>query len=150
MTMTQPNVVGPSAAAMIQPNAIAPSNAPATEKEACGTEAGSDAAVAEGAPDEKGSPAPTTPPSWEKMMEMLKRVSCFTNAETPSSKMLDLFPLTKRISVNMSGDPPTFVLARLPFGTLEFVVSCIQHLQEWTVPETAEVVIHFVLSFFFF
>ena len=113
-TMTKPNVAGLSAAAMIQPNAIARSNAPATEKKACGTEAGSDVAVTEGAPDEKGSLAPTAPPSWEEMMEMLKRVSCFTNAETPSMKMLDLFPLTKRIFVNMSGDPPTFVLARHP------------------------------------
>ena len=61
-------------------------------------------------------------------MEMLKGVSCFTDAETPSTKMSDFFPLTKRVSVNMSGDPSTFVKARLPFGTLESVVSCIQHL----------------------
>ena len=50
-------------------------------------------------------------------MEMLKGVLCFTDAETPSTKMSDFFPLTKRISVNMSGGRPTFVSARLPFGT---------------------------------
>ena len=78
-------------------------------------------------------------------MEMLKGVSCFTDAEAPSTKMSDFFPLTKRVSVNMGGDHPTFVKARLPFGTPESPLSCIQHLQEWTIPETAEVVIPFVL-----
>nr|CAN72789.1 hypothetical protein VITISV_025818 [Vitis vinifera] len=47
----------------------------------------------------------------------------------------------RRVSVNMGGDPPTFVSAWLPFGTPESVVSCIQHLQEWMVPKTAEVVV---------
>ncbi|RVW31663.1 hypothetical protein CK203_092744 [Vitis vinifera] len=55
--------------------------------------------------------------------------------------MSDFFPLTKQVSVNMGGDPPTFVSARLPFGTPESVVSCIQHLQEWMVLETTEVVV---------
>ncbi|KAL6342295.1 hypothetical protein AAG906_007509 [Vitis piasezkii] len=35
------------------------------------------------------------------MMEMLKGVSCFTDAEAPSTKMFDFFPLTKRVSINM-------------------------------------------------
>ncbi|RVX05839.1 hypothetical protein CK203_023907 [Vitis vinifera] len=74
------------------------------------------------------------------MMEMLKEVSCFTNAEAPSTRMSDFFPLTKRVSMNMGGDPPAFVKARLPFGTPESAVSCIQHLQEWTIFNTAEVV----------
>ena len=78
-------------------------------------------------------------------MEMLKGVSCFMDAEAHSTKMSDFFPLTKRVSLNMGGDPPTFVKARLLFGTLESVVSCIQHLQEWTIPETAEMVILSVL-----
>ncbi|RVW44261.1 hypothetical protein CK203_099618 [Vitis vinifera] len=68
------------------------------EEEARGTEAGQDAAVAEGVPDEKGNPAPAAPPTWKEMMEMLKRVSCFTDVEAPSTKMSDFFPLTKRIS----------------------------------------------------
>ena len=78
-------------------------------------------------------------------MEMLKGVSCFTDAEAPSTKMSDFFPLTKRVSVNMGGDHPTFVKTRLSFGTPESPLSCIQHLQEWTIPQTAEVVIPFVL-----
>ena len=61
--------------------------------------------------------------------------------------MSDFFPLTKRVSVTMGGDPPAFVKARLHFGTLESAVSCIQHLQEWTIPETAEVVIISLLLF---
>lgn len=123
--MIQPDVARPSAAAMIQLDVVTPCNALATENETCGTEVGSDAAVAERAPDEKSSLAPAAPPSWEEMMEMLKRVSCFTNAEAPSTKMSNFFPLTKRISVNMGSDPPTFVSAWLPFGTPESIVSCI-------------------------
>lgn len=110
---------------MIQLDAAVPNNALAAEKEACGTEEDSYAAVVEGAPNEKDSPAPTALPSWEEMMEMLKRVSCFTNAEAPSTKMSDFFPLTKWISVNMGGDPPTFTSARLPFDTPKSVMSCI-------------------------
>ncbi|RVW59434.1 hypothetical protein CK203_110186 [Vitis vinifera] len=48
---------------------------------------------------------------------MLKGVLCFTDAEAPSMRMFDFFPFTKRVFVNMGGDPPTFVKARLPFGT---------------------------------
>lgn len=81
-------------------------------------------------------------------MEMLKRVSCFTDAESPSTKMSNLFPFTKRISVNLGGDPPTFVSAQLPFGTPEFVVSRIQQLQDCTVSEIAKVVIFPILSLF--
>ncbi|RVW19489.1 hypothetical protein CK203_116505 [Vitis vinifera] len=43
------------------------------------------------------------PPSWEEMMEMLKGVSCFTDAEAPSTKMSDFFLLTKWVFVNMGG-----------------------------------------------
>ena len=77
---------------------------------------------------------------------MLKGVSYFTDAEAPSTKMSDFFPLTKRVSVNMGGNHLAFVSTRLSFGTPESVVSCIQHLQEWTVPETAEMVIPFILT----
>ena len=105
------------------------------------------AAINEEAQDEKSSPVTAVPLSWEEMMEMLKGVSCFTDAEAPSTKMSDFFLLTKWVFVNMGGDPPTFFKARLPFGTLESAVSCIQHLQEWTIPETAEVVITSLLLF---
>ena len=47
-------------------------------------------------------------------MEMLKGVPCFTDAEAPSTRMFDFFLLTKRVSVNIGGDPPTFVNARHP------------------------------------
>lgn len=81
-------------------------------------------------------------------MEMLKRVTCFTDAELPYTKMSDFFFFTKLISVNLGGDPPTLVSARLPFGTPESAVSHIQQLQECTVPETTEVVISPVLPHF--
>ena len=106
-----------------------------------------DASIDEEAPDEKSSPDVAVPPSWEELMEILKGVPCFTNAEAPSTRMADFFSLTKRVSLNIGGDPPAFVKARLPFGTPEFVVFCIQHLQEWTIPETTEVVITSLLFF---
>lgn len=59
---TQPDVAGPNTAAVFQPDVAAPSNAPFAE-EVCGTEEGPDTAVDEEAPDEKSSPAATTPPS---------------------------------------------------------------------------------------
>ena len=120
--VTQPDVAGPSAPAAVQPDVAAPSNAP-TAEEVRGTEAGPDAAVDEGALDEKSSPTPAVPPSWEKLMEILKGVSCFTDAEAPSTKMSNFFSLTKRVSVNMRGNPPAST--QLPFGTLESSVSCI-------------------------
>ena len=123
-TMTQPDVAGPSAAVAVQPNVVAPRNTPIVEK-VHGTEVGLDVVVNEGAPNEKSSLAPAAPPSWEELMEILKGVSYFTDAEAPSTKMFDFFPLTKRVSVNMGGDPLAFVLARLSFGTPESVVSCI-------------------------
>ena len=47
-------------------------------------------------------------------MEMLKRMSCFTDVEPPSTKMLDFFPFTKRISVNLGCNlPPLFQLGFL-------------------------------------
>ena len=141
-----PDVPGPSAAAVAQPGVIAHNNAP-TAVETRGTEGVPEAAIDEEALDEKSSPAATVPPSWEEMMEMLKGVPCFTDAEAPSTRMFDFFSLTKRVSVNMGGDPPAFVKARLLFGTLESIVSCIQHLQEWTIPETTEVVIISLLLF---
>ena len=107
-------------------------------------EASPSAAITERAPNEKGSPTLAVSPSWEELMEMLKGVSCFMDAEAPSMKMFDFFPLIKRVSVNMGGDPPNFVSAWLPFCTLESAVSCIQHLQEWTMLETVEVVILFI------
>ncbi|KAL6315266.1 hypothetical protein AAG906_000348 [Vitis piasezkii] len=117
----KPDVAGPSAAAVVRPDTGTPSNASATEK-ARGTKGGPDVAVSEEAPDEKSSPTPAAPLSWEEMMEMLKGVSCFTDAEAPSTKMSDFFPLTKLVSVNMGGDIPTFVKARLFFGTPESVI----------------------------
>ena len=164
-TATRPDEAGPSvavaaqseaagsgAAATVQATAqsdtTVASDAP-TAVETRGSEGVPDASIDEETPDEKSSPAAAVPPSWEELMEMLKGVPCLTDAEAPSKRMSDFFPLTKRVSVNMGGDPPAFVKAWLPFGTPEFVVSCIQHLQEWTIPETVEVVITSLLFFSF-
>lgn len=61
-------------------------------------------------------------------MEMLRRVPCFIDIEPSSTKMSDFFHLTKRISVNLGGEPPVFVSAWLLFDTPEFAISRIQQL----------------------
>lgn len=102
------------------------SSTPATEKEADPTSGGaSNGADVDEVLDQKDTPAFAPPPSWDEMMEMLKWVLCFTDAEPPSIKMSDFFPLTKRISVNLGRKPPVFVSAWLPFGTPESAISCI-------------------------
>ena len=67
---------------------------------------------------ERSSYPAAVPPSWEELMDMLKRVPCFTDAE-----------------------------ARHPLGISESAVPSVQHLQEWTMPEAAEVVNTFLLFF---
>lgn len=132
------------------PNAAGSSNVLVAGKETCSTQ---DGALGGPAPvkedlDQKDAFASVSHLSWEEMMGMLRRVPCFTNVEPPLTKMLDFFSLTKRILVNMGGDPPVFVSARLPFGTLESTISPIQQLQDYTVQETTKVVIFsvFLLS----
>ncbi|KAL6332099.1 hypothetical protein AAG906_020780 [Vitis piasezkii] len=142
---THPDEAGPSATAarsevQCSIDIIAFGDAPIVV-ETRGSKGVLDASIDEKAPDEKSSLDAAVPPSWEELMEMLKGVSCFTDAEAPSTRMSDFFSLTKRVSLNIGGDPPAFVKAQLPFGTPESVVSCIQHLQEWTIPETVEVVV---------
>lgn len=123
-------------------DATGPSSVPAVEKEISTVPNGvpSGAAPVDEVLDQKDTPTSILPPSWDEMMEMLRRVLCFTDAEPPSTKMSDFFPLTKRISVNLSGEPPIFVSARLIFGMLESAISRIQQLQDCMVQETAEVV----------
>lgn len=78
-------------------------------------------------------------------MEMLKHVQCFTDAEPPSTKMSDFLPLTKQISVNLGGDPPSFVSTKLPLGMPESAVARIQQLQDCTMLKIAEVVLSHIL-----
>lgn len=61
--------------------------------------------------DQKDTPASAPPPSWDEMMEMLRRVLCFTDAELSFTKMSDIFSLTKRISMNLGGEPLVFMSA---------------------------------------
>lgn len=110
-----------SPVAVSPPDVAGPSSAPAAEKETSEKEAGpasgeapGGAAPAEEASDKKDTPTPASLPSRDEMMEMLKRMSGFTNAESPSTKMSNFFPLTKRISMNLGGDPPHLRLSPAP------------------------------------
>ncbi|RVW99507.1 hypothetical protein CK203_021370 [Vitis vinifera] len=114
LVATRPDEDGPSASSAAPPDAAGPSAATMVQADTPGP--GShvvvDTPMSEGVPDEKSSRAAAVPPSREELMEMLKGVPCFTDAE-----------------------------ARLLFGTSESVVPYSQPLQERTILETAEVVI---------
>ena len=113
LVATRPDEDGPSASSAAPPDAAGPSAATMVQADTPGP--GShvvvDTPMSEGVPDEKSSRAAAVPPSREELMEMLKGVPCFTDAE-----------------------------ARLLFGTSESVVPYSQPLQERTILETAEVV----------
>ena len=75
-----------------------PSSAPTAKKEVSPTLGGASGGTApvEVVLDQKDTPTSVPLPSWDEMMEMLNSVSCFTDAEPPSTKMSDFFLLTKR------------------------------------------------------
>lgn len=70
-------------------DAASPNSMPVVEKEVgpAPGEAFGGAAPIEEVLDQKDTPTPAYPPIWDEMMEMLKRVSCFTDVEPPSTKM---------------------------------------------------------------
>ena len=98
---TRPNEDGPSTSSAAPPDAAGSSAAATVQADALGPSSPTvvDTHMSERAPDEKSSHSAAIPPSWEELMEMLKGVPCFTDAE-----------------------------AQLPFGTSESTVPCIQPL----------------------
>ena len=60
------------------------------------------------------------------MAALLKQVSCFIEVEPLFIDMVNFFPLTKRVSADLGGNPLVNVAARLSYGTLESIVSRIQ------------------------
>ena len=108
MIVPQPGIAGPSTMVVAQPDVAGPSSAPIVEKEACGTEAGPDTAPAEGVPANKDSSAPTASPSWDEMMEILKRVTCFMDVEAPSTKMSRLLS-PYQANIREYGRRPSFL-----------------------------------------
>ena len=111
-------------------DAAGSSSVPTAGKETCSTqdEAPGDPTPIDEDLDQKDVSVSVPPPSWEEMMEMLRWVPCFTDAEPPSTKMSNFFPLTKRILVNLGGDPLVFVIARFSFDTPKSIVSRTQQL----------------------
>lgn len=76
---------------------VGPSSVPAIEEKAglAPRRASGGIAIPEEVLDQKNTPAPSSLPSWDEIMEMLKHISCYTDAEPPFTKMSDFFPLTK-------------------------------------------------------
>ena len=129
---TRPDEDGPSASSTAPSDAAGSSSVATVQADAPGpsspavvetpiSEGVPDASNGEEAPDEKSSHTVIVSPSWEELMEMLKGVPCFTDAKV-----------------------------QLSFGNPESAVSCIQHLHEWTILETAKVVNTSLLFFFCF
>ena len=89
----------------VPPSDVAgPNSAPAMKKKGGGKKVGrkkagpatrkapSDAIPVDEVSDKKNTPTLASPPSWDEMMEMLKHVSCFTDSESPFTKMYDFSP----------------------------------------------------------
>ena len=104
-----PDAAGSSTAAMVQ--ADAPGRSSPVVVGTLMPEGVPEAPNGEEAPVERSSYTAAVPQSWEELMDMLKGVPCFTDAE-----------------------------ARHPLGISKSVVLCDQHLHEWAMSEAAEVV----------
>ena len=74
---------------------------------------------------------------------MLRRVPCFTDVESHSTKMLDFFPFTNQVLVSLGDDLLISITTQLPLGTPDSVVSRIQLLQDCMTQETAKVVSYY-------
>ncbi|KAL6351379.1 hypothetical protein AAG906_035171 [Vitis piasezkii] len=61
------------------------------------------------------------------MAALLKQVSCFIEVEPLLIDMVNFFPLTKRVSANLGGNPP-----------INSIVSRIQPMQDYSAHETKE------------
>lgn len=59
--------------------------------------------------DEKDVSTLYRPPSWEKMVELLKQVPYSTEVEPPSTKLSDFFSLTKQVIVDIDDNPLIFI-----------------------------------------
>lgn len=105
-------IINASPTSIPHPDAAGSSNAPAVASsvrmETCPTQDGAPdgPAPVEEDLDQKDALSSVPPPIWEEMMQMLRRVPCFTNTELLSTKMSDFFPFTKWVSVSLVGDPP--------------------------------------------
>nr|CAN60136.1 hypothetical protein VITISV_015685 [Vitis vinifera] len=60
-----------------------------------------------------------------RVATLLNKVPCFIVLEPPALGLDALFSLTDRHFVNLPGDPPITVMSRLPHGTSESVLRCI-------------------------
>ena len=69
----------------------------------------------------------------------MKQILCFTEKETLVNNIGDLFPATRRVSMDLDGDPNISFVARLPFDTPESVASHILPMLDYTANETVKV-----------
>lgn len=79
-------------------------------------------------------------PSREELDVLLKRFPTFTNMEPLTSHMNELFPILKRIPMDVTVDPQQNFMAHVPHGTTEETIEAIMHLKDYTTMQTTEMV----------
>ena len=86
-------------------------------------------------------------PSQEEIVELMRQIPPFTKRETLVQNMGVLFSTTQRIPIEIESNPNQSFMARLPFGTLDTIISRIMCMQDYTTFEMAKVVSYFPFLF---
>lgn len=86
-------------------------------------------------------------PNWEEVAELLRQIPSFTKRETLIQNMGVLFSATQWISVKIENNLDGSFTTRLPYGTLNNVISRIMSMQDYTTFEMMEVVSYFSFLF---
>ncbi|KAL6330640.1 hypothetical protein AAG906_003251 [Vitis piasezkii] len=71
-------------------------------------------------------------PSWEELDVFLERFPTFTNMELPISHMNELFPIMKRVPMDMTVNPQQNFMARVLHETLSETIEAIMHLKDYS------------------
>ena len=72
-------------------------------------------------------------PCREELDVFLERFPIFTNMELPISHMNELFPIMKRVPMDMTVNPQQNFMARFLHGTLSETIEAIMHLKDYLV-----------------
>ena len=79
-------------------------------------------------------------PNWEELDILLEHFPTFTNMEPPISHMNELFPIMKRVPVDVTANPQQNCMARVPHGTSSETIESIMRLKDYSAMQMVEVV----------
>lgn len=88
-------------------------------------------------------------PSREELEVFLERFCTFTNMEPPKSHMNELFPVLKRILVDVTVDPHRTSWL-FPHGSTHKTIEAIMRLKDYTTMQTAKMVRYLLYVIFVF